>query len=288
MNMNSTVKSIPNGTHTVRHASIHLGVTVQGSGPVCLMAPVPWGIRSAPGVSRDNLAKFLTMIFVDPRGVGQSGPVMSKKDYGVPTIVEDLEIVRSYFGIDQWHIMGQSAGGFTALEYVLAHPVHTASMMLVCTAPSGNFHKGTIRDKAHPRYHEVQELFDQFRREFSIETFRSYMRKVYAMDIQNPAALPVIDYFFASTEISVERYKYFATIELGRFDVTQDLERIKQRTLVIAGKHDIHVSPVQSERIAQKIPRAEYRLMEKSGHFPWLDEPELFQRHVREFIEEKR
>ncbi|MDE3056337.1 MAG: alpha/beta hydrolase [Bacteroidota bacterium] len=272
------------GTFRLSRGKTWIGYTARGKGPPCIICPVPWGVSSHQWNTLLAMSDFLTLIFVDPRGTGISGPVFDKQEYGIPTLVDDLEAVRNALGISSWLVMGQSAGGFTALEYALAFPQAAEKLMVICSSPTGFFHKGTIRDKNHPRYPEVKENAEKFRREFTAENFRAYMRSVYVMDVQREGAKAEVDAMFASTDISIERYKYFATVELSRYNVLAKLPAIACPTLIIAGKHDIHVSPSHSETMRERIPNARYVLMERSGHFPWLDEPEKFTEVAKNFI----
>ncbi len=275
---------IPNGTFRLSRGTTWIGYTVVGAGPACIVCPVSWGVSAHQWKTLRAMSSFLTLIFVDPRGTGISGPVSDRHEYGIPTLVNDLDAVRNALSISSWIVMGQSAGGFTALEYVLAFPRATEKIMIICSSPTGFFHKGTIRDKNHLRYNEVKDIAEKFRREFTAKNFRAYMRTVYAMDIQREEAKPEVDAMFASTDISIERYKYFAAVELSRYNVLDRLSSIACPALIMAGKHDIHVSPSHSEVMRDKIPNARYVLMEKSGHFPWLDEPEKFVQVVKDFV----
>ncbi len=255
-----------------------------GSGPALLICPVPWGVNNRKWETILSLSQFFTLIFVEPRGVGGSGPVADKNEYSITQLIKDIDVVREYLKIDSWFVMGQSAAGFTALEYTLAYPAKIKKLIIVCSSPTGFFHKGTIRDREHPRYNEVKDIAETFRKEFTAERFREYMKKVYTMDIQNPKALPEIEKVFGEADISIERYKYFATVELNRYNVIEKLSTIIQPTLIIAGKHDVHVSPSQSEIMHKKIPNSQYVLLEHCGHFPWLDDPNGFVKLVVEYL----
>jgi proline iminopeptidase len=46
----------------------------------------------------------------------------------------------------------------------------------------------------------------------------------------------------------------------------------------------VFCSPAQLTRIARRIPGAELRWFENSGHFPWLEEPERFFQLVSEWL----
>ena len=276
--------AIHNGNFSIPIDRTWIGYSVYGKGPACVICPVPWGIGTQAWKTILRLSQFLTIVFIDPRGVGNSGPASSKSEYGIPVLVNDINTIREHLHISSWSVVGQSAGGFSALEYALEFPDTVDKLSVVCSSPSGHFHKGTIRDKNHPRFGEIKGAFEKLRDSFTKENFRSYMTAVYSMDIQNPDALPEIVEMFGMTDVSLERYKYFATVELNRYNVTDKLAGIAQPTLIMAGKHDIHVSLSHSIIMAERIPHARYLLMEKSGHFPWLDEPDRFISVMKEFI----
>jgi proline iminopeptidase len=61
---------------------------------------------------------------------------------------------------------------------------------------------------------------------------------------------------------------------LRTYDVRDSLHRITAPTLVIAGRHDWICPPEFSEEIAQRIPQADLRIFEHSGHSVRVDEPE--------------
>ena len=71
---------------------------------------------------------------------------------------------------------------------------------------------------------------------------------------------------------------------LRDFNVTERLPEIKVPTLVMGGKYDWICAPEFSEEIAQKIPGAELKIFDNSGHALGLDEPELLVSTVREFL----
>jgi proline iminopeptidase len=71
---------------------------------------------------------------------------------------------------------------------------------------------------------------------------------------------------------------------LRRYDVTDQLDTITCPTLVIAGRYDWICPPEFSELIASKIPHADLRIFEESGHAVSGDESEKFLDLVRGFI----
>ena len=68
------------------------------------------------------------------------------------------------------------------------------------------------------------------------------------------------------------------------YDLTGKLPDLQVPTLVTVGRTD-WVTPVSSaEKIANLLPNSQLVIFEKSGHSPQREEPELFQKTMREFL----
>ena len=63
-----------------------------------------------------------------------------------------------------------------------------------------------------------------------------------------------------------------------------ELHKITAPTLVIGARHDWICAPEFSEEIASKIPNADLRMFERSGHSVITDENKAFLDVVRGFI----
>jgi len=55
-------------------------------------------------------------------------------------------------------------------------------------------------------------------------------------------------------------------------------------TLLIAGSDDKTAPPAMMERMAQKIPGAEYVLLEGCGHLGPMDQPDAFNAALSSFL----
>lgn len=265
-----------NGSFHLQRGGTHIGYSVTGNGQPLLIASVPWGVDGHRWTTLDRLADHFTLIRIDPRGTGMSGDVLQKDEYGIPTLVDDTEAVRIHLGIEEWSVMGQSAAGWTALEYTLAYQSRVKRLAVICSAPTGKFHRGTFRDPAHPLYPEFERISKEIRMLPAAERVNAFNRAVYQFDVQSPEAKSEIDRIFAAAAFNAQRNQYFVMTELNRYNVTERLPEIAVPALIIGGKYDVHVSPEWSSMMAGQIPRAQLSMMERSGHFPWLDEPDLF------------
>src|SRR5271157_4802804 len=103
-----------------RHAEVNgvsFSYSVIGTGPLLVIQAPGWGIGSSylrGGLS--PLAEHFTLLFYDTRGSGQSGRPADAKQMSTSDMVDDLEQLRHYWGLDSMALMGHSHGGAIALS----------------------------------------------------------------------------------------------------------------------------------------------------------------------------
>jgi len=69
------------------------------------------------------------------------------------------------------------------------------------------------------------------------------------------------------------------------YDVTHRLPDIDMPTLVLVGREDPVCSPAQAQILHEGIADSELLIFEQSGHFPNVEEPDLFVSKIREWFE---
>jgi proline iminopeptidase len=62
------------------------------------------------------------VVIFDQRGAGRSRPLGELRDNSTPHLVEDIEALRRFLGIEKWLLFGGSWGSTLALAYAQAHP----------------------------------------------------------------------------------------------------------------------------------------------------------------------
>lgn len=67
-------------------------------------------------------------------------------------------------------------------------------------------------------------------------------------------------------------------------DLTDDLPPLVAPVLVGTGRFDANVSPRTAWRIHQAIPRSEFVVWTRSGHYPMIEEPVAFLEVASEFL----
>jgi proline iminopeptidase len=287
--MNPPGNPLTPGDHKVGLRSIDLHYRVEGSGPVLILHPggpgMEWKYARMPA-----LEKFLTVVYLDPRGAGDSSRPSAPGSYTMEQYVADLEALREALGQERILLLGHSHGGMVAQSYALAHPERLRALLLCATTPvaGAEWQQDVAANlegrKSEPWYPDAAaalaeeesarsdaELAAIFRREvplyfYRYEPFRSAMEPV-----------------LKDLRMSAEPLRQFG-LEAPRFDLRPRLGEIQAPTLILAGRHDFVCGPRWAEALHAGIPGSSLVILERSGHFLYLEEAEVFARMVREFV----
>lgn len=73
---------------------------------------------------------YFRIILFDQRGCGRSTPHGELTDNTTGHLVDDIEAIRAFCGIDQWHLFGGSWGSTLSLVYAQTHPTKVLSLTL--------------------------------------------------------------------------------------------------------------------------------------------------------------
>jgi len=94
------------------------------------------------------------------------------------------------------------------------------------------------------------------------------------------------DAFIAQVSPSVYSKAINETLEhdIQRFDLNPEIRKFKFPTLVITGRYDINVAPSVAYKMYKAIPGAQLAVLEKSGHLPFFEEPDVFVRTLEKFL----
>lgn len=231
------------------------------------------------------LAEMLTPLFacyaINARGIGASGLVRGPADLGMPGLADDLEAARLALGLPRWVVVGASTGGMVALEYAVRHPEGLAGLILVGTAASQRFLRGSIFDPNHPRAEEMNRARAALATG-TPEGIAEWRRLVWSLSVVDPNTPRPTG---MRSAFSLERLQGF-TRDLPDFDLESQLGQIRVPTLILVGRHDPQCPLANSERMAAAIPGARLVICEHSGHFPYLEEPEVARAALQQFARE--
>ena len=97
--------------------------------PVVVLHGGPGG-GCSPTMRRYFDPSVYRVILFDQRGCGRSRPHASVEDNTTWHLVRDIEVIRTFMGIDKWMVFGGSWGATLALIYTITHPDRAAHLIL--------------------------------------------------------------------------------------------------------------------------------------------------------------
>lgn len=282
----------------------------QGDGEPVLM------IHGGPGYpfteawqGLDALSDKYRFIYYQQRGSGRSTrPVdtFESKNYrknmmeleealGLTTQLRDIEAFRMSCGVEAITVIGHSYGGFLGALYASEYPDRVKNLILIAPAELIRMpmkHSSGLYDSVKKRLPaEKRKDFDAFMKRFFDygKIFQKSERELQELNHE------FIDYYVAvygeeiaeGSECSVDEIAgwgqhalFFSTGQ--RYDLTDQLMKIRARTLILTGTVDL----ASEEEILDtygKIPSVIHTQLE-SGHFPFQENSTVFVRILGEFL----
>ena len=162
------------------------------------------------------------------------------------------------------HLVGQSIGGMVALDHALRRPEQVHTLCLIGTTPSfggrdDSFKSAFLKARLAP-LEAGQNMAE--------------MAANAAPRLVGPGAdKAVIDAVAAPLEQVSERAWRGILECLVTFNRRDDLGQVKQPCCLIAGSHDQNAPARTMEKMAAKLPRAEYHLIDGAGHMINQEKP---------------
>ncbi|MFJ2675794.1 alpha/beta fold hydrolase [Streptomyces sp. NPDC087525] len=282
------------GTHTVEIDGVVQRYHVHGTGPVCVAHSggpgIVWAYLRMPALER-----YLTIVYPEPIGSGASGRLPSHPNgYSRSRYSRFLGALIEHLGVPEVHLLGHSHGGFVAQYHALHHPERVAGVILYESAPLTGPEHGAeamrlvgsfaARHAGHPGLPEVLAAFQ------AVPTISDDAQMTAVARGLFPAYFA--DYWGREEEFAPLR----ASVRAGHIsgldealsplviDDRADLGSLTVPTLVVVGRHDVICGVRWAEELHRLIPGSELLILENSGHFGHIEEPETFSRAVTRFV----
>ena len=274
--------------------SVRLAFRVEGSGRDTLIM-----LHGGPGLTGESLwpdlgplARGRVVIYYDQRGSGYSTAVTGEKRISLRHHVADLEAVRRHFGLERMVVAGHSWGGGLAVRYALAHPDRVERLLLVDPLP--------------PREEPYMDRFSASLRSWMDDSTRK--RYQAAVSAENRAPDPAAA-CRATWAIFIRGYlaeprdpsrlrgsacagppenldnlvSFYTMLPLTGWDWRKAAREVRVPVLIVHGEAD--PLPVEGSREwAAAMPESRLLVVERSGHFPHVERPEVFFPAVEAFL----
>jgi len=202
-----------------------------------------------------DLSKDHTVIVADSRGHGRS--TRNADPYGYDLMASDYLALLDYLKVDKTALVGWSDGGIIGIDIAMTHPERLTRLFAhAANVTTDGVDPGVETDK----------------------TFGAYIERSgrdYAKMSKTPG-------------------EYDAFVEqIGQMWASQpswtkeQLEKITVPTAIVVGDHDEAIKREHTEYIASVIPGAKLVILDNTSHFAMLQDPEGYNKAVRDFVDAK-
>jgi len=228
-----------------------------------------------------EFGKRYRCIAYSARGYRPSEVPADREAYSYRHEMRDCLAVLDHLKLDKAHLIGLSMGGYTSLQVARNHPDRVRSLVLAGTG-SGSERWYTAEFHAHSR-----ALADQFEREGSAAVAKTYG--------QGPSRLPFLlkdPRGFAEFSARLAEHDAQGSANTSRgfqgarpslYDFENEIRQLSVPALIVVGDEDDRcIEP--SLFLKHALAAAGLVVLAKTGHVVNLEEPDLFNAVVGDFL----
>lgn len=236
---------------------------VHGEGPALLLTH---GFSSTSQMWRDQIGELSrdhTLVLWDLRGHGRTSTPRDPALFRRELAVEDMAALLDAVGAETAIVGGLSLGGYLALAFHQAHPERVRALLIFDTGPG---FRNPVSREAWNRTAEATAAELEEKGAAALRT-RSAERKL-AEHEDLPGLVLAARHLLTQHD----------DVVIG------SLPAIDVPTLVLVGADD-QPFLAATDYMAKKIPNASKAVLAEAGHAANLDQPEAFDRAVRDFLD---
>jgi pimeloyl-ACP methyl ester carboxylesterase len=195
----------------------------------------------------------------------------SVEPYSLDAVVEALSRELP----EQPVLVGHSMGGIIAQEASARFAQRIRALVLCCTSPAfvgaSEFARQFIAERIGP-----------LDRGETMAQIAARVMPAMRGSRSEPGAQEKAERLMAA--VPADTYRKAVAL-LTTFDRRADLQRISVPTLLIAGSDDRTAPPAMMQKMAQRVPGAQYVLLEGCGHLGPMDQPAAFNAALEKFLQ---
>jgi proline iminopeptidase len=269
----------------------------EGSGePIVMISGGPGDAHAVYHPFFSRFADHNRIIYYDAFGVGKSDRAKSKSEYRFSRDVDDVDALIKGLALPAVTLIGHSYGSMVAQAYALTHPDTVTRLVLI-----GAFHSGAMwqqnddnsNREIRNQYPEVWEKLMDLRahgiRSDDIAHQDAYfgigLGLFYFYDAAKAELLPQepgnSDVYYT---IAGRDAEFKIGGDIAKLDFRPELRKLRMPMLILAGRYDRVSMPKDVVEYGKLTRAAKIVFLERSGHFPYIEEPEATEQALREFL----
>ena len=254
-------------------------------------------VHGGPGLPHNYLSSLARLaderevIFWDQLGCGKSECPSDVELWKMERSVAEMDAVVQALGLNHFHIFGNSWGGMLAQQYLLDAAPDAASLTISnSTASIPVFADNVIRLKSELDA-ATQDAIDRHEAAGTTHSAEYQAAITTWNETYLCRCLPWPNYLYEAfrnmgTEIFETMFgpsDFHIVGTIRSWDVYDRLAEITVPTLLLAGRFD-ECSPEHMREMHQRIAGSRFEFFENSAHMPFIEEPDRFDRVMRDFL----
>jgi proline iminopeptidase len=276
-------------TGVVTANGIEFNYFIEGTGIPCMV--VGDALTPSRALSR-RLRDHFQFFFVNSRMTTPEEKVGNVANLTMDTLVDDIEAARHARGLGKVCMLGHSIAGILALEYARKHPQNTSHVIMHGTPPYVN--------------EQFRTTVGEFWKTNASEERKRILSSNWAslpedtLSKMSPSAAAIFEYVTNAPRYfhdptydpawllegaywNVKAWNHLFTVIMVDYDIAKG-QSVDTPVFLAIGRDDYQVPYSLWDNERTKLPRLSYNLFEKSGHYPMLEEQELFDKKLLEWI----
>lgn len=249
------------------------GYLERGQGPAVVFLHGIGGGAASWSYQIEEFGRAYRVIAWDMPGYGASQPAA---EYSFPGYTQWLRDFLTERAVERPILVGHSIGGMVVQEYLATHPGGARAVVLYATSPAfgrkdGEWQQQFLRARLGP-LDEGKTLAD-----LAPDVVRGLAgSRAKSEGIERAVA--------CMAAVPDETYRA-VVLSLVEFDRREGLGKITAPCLLIAGEEDSNAPPAMMERMAARIPEAQYHRLPGLGHLAHLEDPVAFDAVLWTFLD---
>lgn len=235
------------------------------------------------------LAKDYELLYYDQRLSGRSSADVDSVDITLANFVEDIEGLRKEFRYEKFHLMAHSWGGLLGMKYAIKYPDHLNSLILLNSMPASS----------ELWQEENQMMAEQISEEDSLKRQEIINSNLFQTDppkaieellivsfrnqFEDPSLANNLNFYIPDDYLRrSQRFGYLMS-ELSVYNLHEELSALPVPILLIYGDNEPAVE-MSGRNLNQILPNSKLSVIDRSGHFPFIEQPEAFIKELQMFL----
>jgi len=276
------------GVVSVEGAELHY--VVEGKG-------TPWlGLGHSESQRRilsQELRNHFKFVFMDLRHDAQSNSSLEISKITLDTYLDDIDKVRRTLGLNSTAVFGHSIHSYIALEYARKYPKNMSHVVMTGFTPyslaAGVADKFWESDASAERKMILKQNWKKIA-EDKLSRMSSKDRTVKTYMAMTPKLFydPRYDlsWIYEVVESNQDIANHLFKVIFKDYDIAKRPGRVETPVFLAIGRYDYFWPYFLWDDRKDVLPNLSYNLFKKSGHFPMVEEQELFDQKLTEWIKD--